>query len=400
MTQPSPQSGVFFVSGGTLAPDVPSYVVRTADQEFLDRLAAGEFCYVLTSRQMGKSSLMARTAVKLRDAGVLTAIIDLTSIGEGSQERPFASTWYLGIARAIAGELKLKADLRNWWQERDGLPEQQRFTEFLEDLVLGTTSQRIVIFVDEIDRTLSLPFADDFFAGLRACYNARATKPVFARLTFALLGVASPSKLIKDAGRTPFNIGQRIPLNGFTPDEAARLAAGLPLEGTASRQALERVLGWTGGQPYLTQMLCAELRRRLVAAEMSGVRGPPGFGVRQAAAALTPDGLSEERQRTAALQDAGAPAHAPAFEPTPPTSKPRGVWGNPTSLRPMSPNPLINLSKNCSSPRRASGTRCISRTSATECCRTDGGAKSSGPTAASCAGNGCPTTRSPSPKTP
>jgi hypothetical protein len=71
VTQPASPSSAFFVSGGTLKPTAPSYVERAADQEFSERLLAGDFCYVLTSRQMGKSSLMARTAVKLRAAGTL-----------------------------------------------------------------------------------------------------------------------------------------------------------------------------------------------------------------------------------------------------------------------------------------------------------------------------------------
>ena len=52
----------FFVAGGTLRTSDPSYVTRPADAELLQQLQAGEFCYVLTPRQMGKSSLMVRTA--------------------------------------------------------------------------------------------------------------------------------------------------------------------------------------------------------------------------------------------------------------------------------------------------------------------------------------------------
>lgn len=249
-----------------MKPTAPSYIERPADREFLECLSAGEFCFVLTSRQMGKSSLMARTAARLRDGGALAAIVDLSIIGEGSDQTRgvSASAWYYGIARAIAKDLKLKGDLRSWWQQYDGMPEMQRFTEFLADLVLAQTGdRRVILFVDEIDTTLRLPFTDDFFAGIRACHNARATQPAFERLTFALLGVASPTELIKDTKRTPFNIGRRIELNDLTLEHATSLADGLPLEKTAALVALARVFEWTGGQPYLTQKLCLELSRRL-----------------------------------------------------------------------------------------------------------------------------------------
>ena len=65
----------------------------------------------------------------------------------------------------------------------------------------------MVIFIDEIDSTLSLPFTDDFYAAIRYVYNARARAPEFQRLSFVLIGVATPSDLISDPKRTPFNIG-------------------------------------------------------------------------------------------------------------------------------------------------------------------------------------------------
>ena len=59
----------FFVAGGTLRPQAPSYVVRPADQDLYESARYGEFCYVLTARQVGKSSLMVRTAEQLRAEG-------------------------------------------------------------------------------------------------------------------------------------------------------------------------------------------------------------------------------------------------------------------------------------------------------------------------------------------
>lgn len=263
MTTPNSQ---FYVVGGTVNPDSPSYVVRKADQELYDRLLAGEFCYVLTSRQMGKSSLMARTAKRLtedsaslpEDARIHTAIVDLTQIGT-ERDKLSAEQWYYGIAHRILRELKLRdVNLSEWWQQRAQLPALQRLTEFFRDLLLERIAGQIVIFIDEIDSTISLPFTDDFFAAIRACHNARATDAAYNRLSFVLLGVASPSDLVKDATRTPFNVGQRIELTDFTAEEATPLAAGLSVNGQDGEQILARILEWTGGHPYLTQKTCDE----------------------------------------------------------------------------------------------------------------------------------------------
>ena len=55
----SSSNSAFYITGGTLPPDAASYVERQADKDLLNGLRSGEYCYVLNSRQMGKSSLIA-----------------------------------------------------------------------------------------------------------------------------------------------------------------------------------------------------------------------------------------------------------------------------------------------------------------------------------------------------
>ena len=124
------------------------------------------------------------------------------------------------------------------------------------------TAGRVVIFVDELDVVRSLPFStDEFFAAIRECYTRRTEDLEFERLTFCLLGVATPSDLIRDTRITPFNIGRRIELNDFTAQEAAPLVSGLKVELSMTAPAtLDRILYWTNGHPYLTQRLCQAKR--------------------------------------------------------------------------------------------------------------------------------------------
>ena len=252
----SPFQASFYVAGGTLGMDAPSYVSRQADEELVDRLERREFCYILTARQMGKSSLMVRAADRLRSAGFEVGIIDLTAIGQNVTPEQ----WYEGVIGLLGRQLDLEDELEEFWEDHASMGPMRRWLAAVEEVLLGQNDRPIVIFVDEVDSIKSLPFvADEFLAGIRECLNRRATNPEFMRITFCLLGVATPSELIRDDRTTPFNVGHRSELFDFSRAEAELLTGGLPGPPGAREFMLKRVLHWTGGHPYLTQRLCQEI---------------------------------------------------------------------------------------------------------------------------------------------
>ena len=240
--------------GGSLGDDARSYVVRGTDRELAEALRLGEFCYVLNSRQMGKSSLRVRAMSQLQAAGSICLAIDLT--GMGTQDLT-PEKWYAGILRSLVSGCQLKFDWRNWWREkRDLLTPVQRLDLFIEEVLLIEVSSKIAIFIDEIDRVLSQDFSlDDFFALIHSCYQKRQVNSAYNRLTFTLLGVASPRDLIRDRNQSPFEIGRAIKLKGFKRSEAQPLLPGLK-DTVDPQQTLADILAWTNGQPFLTQKLC------------------------------------------------------------------------------------------------------------------------------------------------
>jgi len=240
--------------GGSLPLTAASYVTRQADEDLYWALTEGDFCYVLSARQMGKSSLRLRAMHRLQRSGTRSGVIDMTMIGS---QRITLEQWYASILQGLVSSFKLPISLPIWWGDRAHLSPIKRFSDFLETVLLAEIDQPIVIFIDEIDSVLTLDFAiDDFFALIRACYNQRTEQPAYRRLTFALLGVTTPSDLIADKNRTPFNIGRAITLKGFQLKESLPLLPGLSGIVHQPETLLHAVLDWTGGQPFLTQKLC------------------------------------------------------------------------------------------------------------------------------------------------
>lgn len=257
--EPSGEIG-FFQAGGTLQASVRSYIERGADKELYRAIKAGEFCYVLTPRQMGKSSLMTHVARRLRNENVRVAVVDLTQIG-GDKKSITADQWYYGLAHRLLKELGSDLPLAQWWQIQARLSPLNRLTNFFEEGILDRIQGPVVVFVDEIDTTINLPFSDDFFAAIRACFNARANDGRYSWLSFILLGVASPADLIRDSTRTPFNIGKRIDLNDFSSEQARHFLQGFHEPSEQAERLLQRILYWSGGHPYLTQRLCEQLQK-------------------------------------------------------------------------------------------------------------------------------------------
>ena len=245
--------------GGTLVPGRDLYIARPEDELLFELLSAGEYVNVLASRQVGKSSLMLSTAYRLREQGGRFAVVDLTVLGTPDNARAY----FRGLVGELVRQLRLSFDAEGFWREDAGSgTHSQQFIRFFREIVAEQIAGPVVIFLDEIDSTLKLPFTDDLFTALRSMYNERAMVPAYQRLAICLVGVATPDELIKDRRTTPYNVGRTLWLGDFdaTRDELAPLVAALSADPQRGSALLARVLYWTGGHPFLTTRLCHDLR--------------------------------------------------------------------------------------------------------------------------------------------
>ena len=188
----------------------------------------------------------------LAGEGVKCASLELGRLGKFVS----AEKWFGGLIYELSRGLGLATDAETWCQQHQELPPVLRLNRLIEEVLLVKFDENLVFFIDEIDNIINVDFKDDFFTFVYTCYNQRSDKPEYDRLTFCLLGVATPFDLIQDKINTFSDIGHAIELDGFKLESARLpLAKGL-IDLDHPTEAIAQILDWTGGQPFLTQKLC------------------------------------------------------------------------------------------------------------------------------------------------
>jgi hypothetical protein len=231
---------------GTLDVESRFYLERPADATCQRELAHGGATIVIKApRQMGKSSLLVRAAAQARQLGRTVAFLDFQLLDEDILTDP--QRFFQGFCRWIADELDLPDTVDETW--RGGLGHAQSCTKYFRRQVLKTLETPITLVMDEVDRMLACPFRSDFFGMLRSWHNSRATSPEWRKLDLLLVISTEPYLLIDDLKQSPFNVGEVLRLDDFTPTQIADLNErhGRPFDAPQA----ERLHKLLGGHPYL-----------------------------------------------------------------------------------------------------------------------------------------------------
>ena len=242
--------------GGAVPLQSSFYVERPADQGMEPALAAKEsIILVKGSRQMGKTSLLARGLHWARTHGARAAFTDLQKLNARNLKSPEAFFHTLG--ESLADQLGLQALPSDSWDARRSA--NVNFERYLRSEVLLNDNRQLIWGLDEVDRLFAVPFGSEVFGLFRSWHNERALDPTgpWSVVTLLISYATEAHLFISDMNQSPFNVGMRLELEDFTQAQVAELNRRYhsPVQG----EDLNRLTRLLGGQPYLIRRALHEL---------------------------------------------------------------------------------------------------------------------------------------------
>jgi len=287
MTETPPDLGIVTESnnyelemiGGAIPLNSNFYVIRDVDQEFTDALQRRDSIVLLKgSRQVGKTSLLARGIQRAREAGIQVILTDCQKLPLTQLET--LDKFLLTVSSLLAKQLKLSVTPKSVW-DFDCVPT-LNFEGYFIDHILTATTQPILWAIDEADNLFNHKFSSELFALLRSWHNERALNPKNPchRLTIAIAYATESYLFIKDQSQSPFNVGTKLMLNDFTLEQIGDLNRryGNPLK---SEVELQEFYQWVSGHPYLVRAGLNEIVKRsqsLTEFQQQAVRDEGVFG--------------------------------------------------------------------------------------------------------------------------
>jgi hypothetical protein len=238
--------------GGTLDVDDPWYVRRSSDAKALGLIGQtvrGQTITIKGPRQMGKSSLLMRIVAAAIEAGKKPVLLDFQLLDH--ETRSSAGVCYRRFAAAIAEQLDLPHDVEKVWDA--SLPDPQNCSRYVEKQILSKLDAVVTLAIDEADMLFATDFRADFFAMLRTWHNDRGNpvKKAWRKLDLILVTSTEPYMFIDRAVQSPFNVGEVLALEDFSPEQVEDLNR--RHRSPLFPQEVRRLVDLVAGHPYLTR---------------------------------------------------------------------------------------------------------------------------------------------------
>ncbi|HVR97758.1 MAG TPA: AAA-like domain-containing protein [Thermoanaerobaculia bacterium] len=248
LPQPLPSA---VAAGDRRSADARFYVERSLDAVALSCIRdPGVTLTIKAPRQMGKSSLLARAVEAAKRAGKRVAALDFQLLDRSALKD--SDRFFRLFCSWLTDELEMEDRVDHYW--RVPLSNPILCTRYMERHILKQMEGRsLVLAMDEVDNVLDAEFRTDFFGMLRSWHGARNAEvpTIWNQLDLALVISTEPYQLIDSLNQSPFNVGEVVELEDFTPAQVADLNRrhASPLD--AGQEAV--LMQLLHGHPFLTR---------------------------------------------------------------------------------------------------------------------------------------------------
>lgn len=211
-------------------------------------LMPGVLLRIKASRQMGKTSLLARILHRAKKQGYYTVCLNLQLVD--SQDLQDLDRFLQWFCARVARSLQLPAQLASYWDEIFG--SKTSCKDYFESYLLPELDQPLVLALDNVDEVLQAPeTALHFFALLRAWYEEAKNSKVWQKLRL-VLAYSTEVYIPLNTYQSPFNVGICIELPEFSLTQVEELAQRYKLNWNHIQVA--QLMNMLGGHPHLVQV--------------------------------------------------------------------------------------------------------------------------------------------------
>ncbi|MEO6754606.1 MAG: AAA-like domain-containing protein [Chthoniobacteraceae bacterium] len=225
-----------------------AYIPRKFETQVFQEVTTGKWVLLLGPRQHGKSSGLVRLATKFREAGLLTALVDLQGLPPCASFPELLSCFTDQIGRSVATVIPRPKE-----EDRGNV------VSWL-NAAFPAGGPPVVVIIDEAASIENTDFRNAFYGQIRQISSERAYAPagaIAARIRFVFAGTFRPETLVQERN-SPFNVCQSVETDDVTVEQAKVLADVVHPEFGAFVAQAHAALN---GQPFLLQTVFHETLR-------------------------------------------------------------------------------------------------------------------------------------------
>ena len=243
----------------TAMPELPEGQVDLASVFYVERppietrtcntiIQPGSLIRIKATRQMGKTSLMARILYHASQQRYRTVALSF-QLAEG---KVFADIdkflrWFCA---SVGRRLRLPNQVNEYWDDIFG--SKDNCTAYFEEYLLETIDSPLVLGLDEVDCIFQYPeIAADFFGLLRAWHEDAKNRDIWKKLRLVVVH-STEVYVPMDINQSPFNVGLSVELPELTPQQVFDLAKLHGLDWQFNQ--VEQLMAMVAGHPYLVRL--------------------------------------------------------------------------------------------------------------------------------------------------